>query len=114
MDKLYIGDIPLNYKYAQFGSNYITLYSKSTGRNETLDFYRIYTNNNGFYYSVGSTTFGNTTTSFQEIDVTDNFLYRTDVADIFSVSFFCILLFVFLLNLVTSVFKKGGVLGGLL
>lgn len=44
MDTLFIGDIPTTYKYAQFSNDYITLYDKSSFRNETANFYRIYYN----------------------------------------------------------------------
>lgn len=115
MDTLYIGDIPLEYKYAQFSNGYITLYNKSYGNNETLDYYRIYTNNNGFYYSQGQTTFGNyNTTYFQEINVSDKWVYRSDFGIIIISAFVCFLFFfVFLFNIVTSFIRKGGVLGGL-
>lgn len=115
MDTLYIGDIPLEYKYAQFSNGYITLYNKPYGNNETLDYYRIYTTNNGFYYSQGQTNFGNyNTTYFQEIEVTDNYLYRNDLDAIYIVCFITVVTFIFGLNIITSFFKKGGVLSGLL
>lgn len=114
MDKLYIGDIPSDYHYAVFSGDYITLYNKSSGNNETLDYYRIFTNDRGFYYTKGTTNFNYYTTYFDDIEVTDNFLYRRDFPDIL----FCVLVFslffIFLINIFTSVFKRGGVLGGLL
>lgn len=114
MDTLYIGDIPSDYKYAIFSNDYITLYNQSSATNETLNYYRIYTNYDGFYYTTGSTEFRFNTTTFDEIKVSDNWLYRSDIDKIFTVSFFFILLFIFVFNIVTSVFKKGGVFGGLL
>lgn len=115
MDTLYIGDIPLDYKYAQFSNGYITLFNKPYGNNETLDYYRIYTNNNGFYYSHGTQNFGSyNTTYFQEVEVSDNFLYRTDIDGIFTVTFIFIVFGIWLLNLITSFVHKGGVLSGLL
>lgn len=115
MDTLYIGDIPLDYKYAQFSNGYITLYNKPIGSNETLNYYRIYTNCDGFYYSQGAQNFGNyNTTYFQEIKVSDNWLYRQDIGSIFLVCFISIILFIFTINIITSFFKKGGVFSGLL
>lgn len=114
MDYLYVGDIPTEFSYAVYGSNYVTLYAQSSARNEVLPYYRVYLNYNGFYYSSGTTTFGNTTTTFDPIKTTNNWLYRSDIDKIFVVSFICILLFIFIFNIVTSVFKKGGVFGGLL
>lgn len=115
MDTLYIGDIPLDYKYAQFSNGYITLYNKPQGNNETLHYYRIYTSTDDFYYSEGDTNFGNyNTTYFTEINVSNNWAYRRDFADICLTSFIIFLFFfVFLFNIITSFIRKGGVLGGL-
>lgn len=113
MDTLYIGDIPNSYHYAVFGSDYITLYDRVPSSNSSLQYYRIY-NNNGFYYTTGITNFGVNPTSVTNINVSDNWLYRRDISDIFTVSFIFVILFVFVFNIVTSVFKKGGVFGGLL
>lgn len=114
MDTLYIGDIPTEYKYAVFGNDYITLYNKPTAQNETLPYYRIYTNYDNFMYSTGTTDFRYNNYDFTEISVSNNWLYRTDIDKIFIVTFLFILLFIFVFNIVTSVFKKGGVFGGLL
>lgn len=114
MDTLYIGDIPTDFKYAVFSGDYITLYNQPTATNETLPYYRIYKNYDEFMYSTGVTDFRYSTTTFTEITVSNNWLYRTDIDKIFTVSFFFILLFIFTFNIVTSVFRRGGVFGGLL
>lgn len=115
MDTLYIGDISSDYHYADFGNGYITLYNQPTARNEILNYYRIWTNCDGFYYEVGSTTFGSYQTQyFQDVSVSSYWLYRTDIDKIFLVSFIIVLMFLFVFNIVTSVFKKGGVFSGLL
>lgn len=114
MDTLFIGDIPSDYRYAVFGNNYITLYNKPSARNETLSYYRIYTTNNGFFYSTGDTYFGNNINTFQQVEVSNNWLYRSDIDKIFTVCFIIFFMFIFLFNIVTSMFKKGGVFGGLL
>ena len=113
MDTLYLGDIPLDYKYAVFSNGYITLYNKSSARNETLNYYRIYTNNNGFFYSTGSQYFGNNTSSFTEVSVSNNIVYRQDIDGIFIMTFIFVIFGLWLLNFITSCIRKGGVLGGL-
>lgn len=113
MDTLFIGDIPQDYHYAVFSNGYITLYNQPSGYNQTLNYYRVYTNNNGFYYSTGQTSFGYNTQTFDNINVSDNWLYRSDIDKIFIVCFIIFLMFIFVFNIVTSVFKKGGVFGGL-
>lgn len=67
----------------------------------------------GFFYSKGSQTFGNTTTYFQEIPVSKEMGYRKDFSGIVVSSFVFIFGIVVLFNLVSSMFKKGGLLGGL-
>lgn len=113
MDVLYTGDIPSDYTFAVFSNDYITLYNKPSARNETLSYYRIYLNYDGFFFSTGNTTFGNNTTYFETVNTSDNWLYRPDIDKIFVVSFICILLFIFVFNIVTSIFKRGGVFSGL-
>lgn len=115
MDTLYIGDIPSEYHFATFSNGYITLYNKNRGYNETLNYYRIYTNNNGFYYSTGTQSFSSyNPTYFTDIHVSNNWLYRSDIDKIFIVCFIIFFMFIFVFNIATSVFKKGGVFGGLL
>lgn len=114
MDTLYIGDIPSEYKYAQFSSDYITLYNRPSATNTTLNYYRIY-DKDGFFYSEGTQTFGNyQTTYFTEIPVSNYWMYRQDIDKIFLVCFIIFFMFIFVFNIVTSMFKKGGVFGGLL
>lgn len=114
MDTLYIGDIPSEYHYARFNNGYIDLFDRSSVYNQTLNYYRIYTNNNGFYYTTGTQQFYNNTTTFQNVDVSNNWMYRSDIDKIFIVCFIIFFMFIFVFNIVTSVFKKGGVFGGLL
>lgn len=116
MDTLYIGDIPEEYHYAVFSNDYITLYNTNNFySNGTYDYYRIYTNLGGFYYVQGQTTVNNyNTITVQDVNVSQNWLYRQDINKIFIVLFIICVLFIFVFNIVTSVFKKGGVFGGLL
>lgn len=115
MDTLYIGDIPADYHYAVFSNGYITLYNKAQGYNEILQYYRIYTTNNGFYYSTGQQSFSSyNVTYFQDVKVSNDWMYRSDIDKIFVVCFIIFFMFIFVFNIATSVFKKGGVFGGLL
>lgn len=114
MDILYIGDIPQDYHYAVYGSNYIDLYNTPSLQG-SLDFYRVYLYENQFAYEHKNTTYTliNSNTA-KNIDVTDNYIYRRDFPSIVFMSVVYVILIVFLLNLVTSVFKRGGLLSGLL
>ena len=114
MDTLYIGDIPKEYHFAVYGSNYIDLYNTSNLQG-TLDFYRVYLYDNLFAYEQRTTTYSQYFYSTaQNIDVTDNYIYRRDYPSIVGISFVSIILIVFLFNIVSSSFKRGGLLGGLL
>lgn len=115
MDTLYIGDIPQNYKYAVFYDDYIRLFNVSSAQNQTLNYYDVFIGYNGFYYRTGQQSFSQyNRTYFQEIPVSNDWLYRQDIDKIFTVCFIIIFMFIFVFNIVTSVFKKGGVFGGLL
>lgn len=115
MDTLYTGNIPSEYHYAIFNNGYIDLYNTDVLRNNTYTRYRIYTNCDGFYYSTDTVNFGNYTTTYAtDINVSDNFVYRQDFDSIVVVTFIIALFGVWLFNLITSLIRKGGVLGGLL
>lgn len=115
MDTLYIGDIPTNYHYAAFSNDYVTLYNKPYGQNETLDYYRIYFNYDNFIYSTGVSSFSNyNRTDFTDISVSQSWWYRRDLDSILLCVFIISIFFIFIFNIITSCFKKGGVFGGLI
>lgn len=115
MDKLYIGDIPTAYHFARFGNGYIDLYNTDVLHAGSYNYYRVYTNNNGFYYSTNTATYSQYITEYaQPIDVTDNIQYRTDFPNIMIMTLIFVLFGLFLFNIVTSLIRKGGLLGGLL
>ena len=113
MDTIYIGNIPTEYKYARFSNNYIDLF-KQPNLEGTLDYYRIYLYDNLFEYDHLQTTFNQYNISTATlVNVSQDFHYRRDLPSICFLSLVEILFIVFIVNLVSSVFKKGGVLGGL-
>lgn len=113
MDKLYIGDIPDSFCYAVFGTNYIDLF-KSPNLSGNMERYRIYMYDNYFNYSHGYTTYSTTNPqTAQYIDVSNEFVYRRDFPSIVSVSVVFVVVVCLLCNIVTSVFKRGGIFGGL-
>lgn len=114
MDTLYIGNIPSEYHYAIFNNGYIDLYNTNVLHNNTYTRYRVFTNCDGFYYSVDSVNVGQYTTTYTtDISVSDNAVYRQDFDSIVVVTFIIALFGVWLLNLITSLIRKGGILGGL-
>lgn len=114
MDTLYIGNIPSEYHFAIFNNGYIDLYNTNVLHNNTYTRYRVFTNCDGFYYSVDSVNVGQYTTTYTtDISVSDNAVYRQDFDSIVVVTFIFALFGVWLLNLITSLIRKGGILGGL-
>ena len=114
MDTLYVGDIPKDYHYALFNNGYIDLYNTDRLHNDTYTFYRVYTNAGGFYYRTYEQTYSQYNTTYaQDINVTDNKCYRQDFPSILFMTICFALIGIWLFNLITSLIRKGGLLGGL-
>lgn len=115
-DKFYVDkDIPEEYKFMDFHDEYVDLYNKSSFRDETTQVYRIYHCISPNTYYTYSKTFSNyNTTTYQEYPRTSEITYRQDFPQIMTMVFIFCIFFVFLINIVTSIFKKGGVFSGLL
>ncbi len=114
MDTIYIGDISQDYHFARFGSNYIDLFNTNQlNNNQTYTYYRIYMYDNLFEYDVRSQTGGYYNETLQDVKVSQNQVYRRDFGDICIIIALYVGFGVWLLNLMTSIFRKGGVLGGL-
>lgn len=111
MTSLYVPEvIPSNYKYiTNINSTYYDLYDKPDISNSTGYFYRVYyglsqdlfeirTYNNSSYYNY--TTI--------EINRTNDFLARHDIGSIAITTLSIVILIIFLVNIMTSLIKKGG------
>ena len=116
MDIFYTGDIPAQYHYALFNNGYVDLYDTDVLHNNNYTFYRVYTNvGGGFYYRQMTTSVGQYTTTYtQNIQTSDNVVYRQDFFNICFLTILFTLVGIWLLNVITSIFRKGGVFGGLL
>ena len=115
MDKLFIGDIPTEYHFARFGNGYIDLYNTDVLHAGTFNYYRVYTNNNGFYYSFNTANYSQYITEYaQPIEVTQDICYRFDFPNILIMTCIFAVFGIFLFNTLSSLIRKGGVLGGLL
>ena len=115
-DKLYVDkDIPEEYKYMDFHEEYVDLYNKSSFRDEITQVYRIYHCISPNTYYTYNRTFGSySTTTFAEYPRTSEITYRQDFPQICNIVFIFSIFFIFLINIITSIFKKGGVFSGLL
>lgn len=114
MDTLYIGNIPEEYKYARFNDNSIDLFNEQNLEEGGMYlYYRIPLYDNCFVYDLK--VLNNTEYStLTEVKTTDNICYRRDFNDICIIILTFVIFGLFLLNLMTSIIRKGGVLGGLL
>ena len=114
MDTIYIGDIPKEFHFARFGSNYIDLFNTNQlVNNQTYIYYRIYMYDNLFEYDVKSQQGGYYSETLQDVPVSQSKVYRRDFGDICIMVALMVGFGIWLLNLLTSVIRKGGVLGGL-
>lgn len=114
MDTIYIGDITTDYHYARFGSNYIDLFNTNQlVNNQTYTYYRIYMYDNLFEYDTRTQSGSYYGETLQDVKVSQNQVYRRDFGDICIIVTLMVGFGVWLLNLMTSIIRKGGVLGGL-
>lgn len=116
MDTLYIGDIPQEYHFAVFNENSIDLYNTpELVSNQSYNFYRVFTNYNDcfFYEYEENIPYVNTNSELVELQVTSDFKYRPDIDKICITTGSIALVILISLNIITSIIRKGGVLGGL-
>lgn len=114
MDTIYIGDIPEQFHYARFGNYYIDLFDTNhLNNNQTYSYYRIYLYDNLFEYEVKTQQGGYYSEILQDVSVSQNKVYRRDFGDICIIVALMVGFGIWLLNLMTSIVRKGGVLGGL-
>lgn len=109
-------EIPQNYKYmGNITNTYFDIYDRENIRNQSGTYYRIYYGLDPSYweqYSYTGSSYYETT--YQEFERTSSFLARPDNYKIVTVGFCIIFLIILLTNVITSIVKRGGVLGGLL
>lgn len=114
MDTIYIGDIPQDFHFARFGNNYIDLFNTNDLRpNVNYTYYRIFLYDNLFEYDIRTQEGSYYSETLQDVKVSNSQVYRRDFGDICIIIALYVGFGVWLLNLMTSIFRKGGVLGGL-
>lgn len=115
MDTLYIGDIPPEYHFARFSSYYVDLFNTDVlDYDRNYDFYRVYLYDNYFTYEKKTSNSGYSSYSLVDIPVSSEKTYRRDFPEICNTVLIFSILFIFLINIFTSIFKRGGVFGNLL
>ena len=106
MKTLYIQDIPENYKYARFGSNYIDLFDTNQSGENVL-YYRYYYDTGLYFTDLENNFLGS---SVREIPVSNDWHYREDYPNIITAFFIIAFSLILLVNWFTKPIKKGGII----
>lgn len=114
-DKIYVPDsIPQGYVYGEITRDYIDLYNKSSFRDETATYYRIYYNYSSGLVEERTRTFSSYNTTFGELPTSREVFDRPDFCNILSCVFFVCIFGFLLFNIFTSFVRRGGLLNDLL
>ena len=114
-DKIYVPDsIPQDYVYGEITRDYVDLYNKSSFRDETAIYYRIYYNYSSGLVQERKRTFSSYNTTFSELPTSREVFDRPDFANILSCVFFVCIFGILLFNIITSFVRKGGLFNDLL
>lgn len=113
-DVLYISDIDNSFHFVNFSDDCILLYNQPTAeKGEVVECYKIYYKISPDTYVKSYETMQEDTT-FNYYNVSNSFWARKDIGQ-FSVLLLTVFFIgIFLINIVTSCVKKGGIFGGLL
>lgn len=117
MTSLYVPiEIAEDFNYLVFNDNYVDFYDTDTLlANNSYTYYRNYYNFSRDIFEERSVVPDqDTSLECTEVTLTHEYVYRTDYKDIVVISFILILVFTVLINVLTSIVKKGGVLSGLI
>lgn len=116
-DKVFISDIPKDFNFLMITTTGYKLYNTDTfEEGEVYEYYEFFTSISGNTYVHGYDNPSNFSqhTEVYQVEVTDDVFYRADIHDILNTTFIFILGFIFLINLITCMIKRNGLLGGLL
>lgn len=107
-------DIPSDYIYlGNFTDTYFDLYNTNNPQGQTVDYYRVYYSYDDTQYLIRSQSYSNYQSyDFPIIERTDSMFSSYNNLKIFSISFIIIFSIIFISNIVTSIFKRGGVFSG--
>lgn len=114
-DKIYVPDsIPQDYVYGEITRDYVDLYNKSSFRDETVIYYRIYYNYSSGLVQERTRTFSSYKTTFAELPTSREVFDRPDFCNILSCVFFVCIFGILLFNIITCFVRKGGLFNDLL
>lgn len=114
MNVLYKADIPDGYCYVQFTNTGYKLFANNEPQIGD-DFYEFFTNVGSDIYIHSYVTNEDimqgevNTSQIHYHDVSSDVMYRSDIHSIYNTTFILGLCFIFLINIVTRVIRKGGI-----
>lgn len=118
MSKFYVPQgIGSDYKYIVPSGDYYDLYNTTyINPNESVQYYRFYNSIDVDLYTTNYRTAGYTGTilNYIEIEPTSDYWCRPDYPSILECVLILTLGFLFLINVFTSLFRKGGLFGGII
>lgn len=115
-ETLYISPgIPNSYHYIRYGNGYYDLYNQASMPGDNYyTFYRVYYSFNQDMFEKLSTHVAQYNTLYaQNVNVSNSVWYRKDLDSILTVCFIICFFAIMVINIFSSIFKKGGVLSGL-
>lgn len=114
-DKIYIPDgVPDGYIYGSISNYYVDLFNKQSFQNETATYYRVYYGYSSGLVSQYTRSFsGYNPTTYEQLPVSRSVFDRPDFINILTITLLLTVCGLWLVNLITSFIRKGGVFGGL-
>lgn len=115
MNKIYVNsDIPSDYVYiGNFTNTYFDLYNTNNPQGQTVTYYRVYYSYDDNFSLPYVATFSNYQSyNYPMIERTDSIFQSIGNYKYFTISFIVIFFMVFICNIVSSIFKRGGLFSG--
>lgn len=112
MAKLYVpSDVPAEFCYlGNFTNTYFDLYNSANPVGSNVPYYRIYYNYDDNFYLQSFTNFPNyANNNYPYVETTNSIYNSISNFKYFIVAFVVIFFLVFVCNVVTSIFKRGGI-----
>ena len=116
-DKIFSSDVPKDFNFLLITNTGYKLYKTDTFvEGEEYEYYEFFTSisSNTYVHGWDNPTNFSQFVEVHQVEITDDVFYRSDIHDIVGTTFIFVIGFIFLINLITSMIRKNGLLGGLL
>lgn len=116
-DKIFSSDVPKDFNFLLITTTGYKLYNTDNfEEGGTYEYYEFFTSlsSNTYVHGWDNPTNFSQLVEVHQVEVTDDVFYRSDIHDIIGTTFIFALGFIFLINIITSIVRRNGLLGGLL